>query len=640
MQPVKVTHDMAFRLICETTGPAVRTPIGIMGDETAGCECKPVPRYGPGNTISTALTAADHAILPFSYVVQSLPSKDEFSAPSWNQNFVGNVPTIFGNFYRRSFDPDTCALGPAGVSQDGIDDPEAAMDDPIAAARTAVLLHGTTSTLADDRFFRHAFLGMYVELIPTDSGLRPEGYSQYGPPLMRPVLAEHIRGTMFYNSTAPNMALVSAGYMYLATDDSSQQLPEEDRVALLAEIWDLCKVASMPTRPLDFESDAEIDSANVETPHSRMSARSKAVSAAIGMDDPFKHLACVYERKARTFDEYLNPWAIFDTTIKTKDHANEFYLGSPACPSILMHLYQFHRTSVSYIFPSTDTVYEFCLEATAEKDRKVRWGAVGEEVEFFGVKYYQFPIRSIHDQLSFDKYFATCGKKRIAGGSGIDVVWKLGGDLKKREELVKHLTAGLTSDEAIGAFGDVEGLEADDKDILTAAGKELHKRAQVPLTLLHMAQIFKDHVFFLDHEFLGEHIRKTVATKSDATKLSVKCSGGKKATISLGGALGSVQVATNKNSGNIPKYEFSKYAGAPTVRHPIIENLMDLIPSRKRQRDTDLQNDRTLEEASLEKVMSELEKRHVRAKWIIGEFITVESRNTIRICLRKPFVYM
>ena len=161
----------------------------------------------------------------------------------------------------------------------------------------------------------------------------------------------------------------------------------------------------------------------------------------------------------------------------------------------------------------------------------------------------------------------------------------------------------------------------------------------VPLIAMNMSHYFKEHAFFLDHPFLGEHLRATLKT-SDDTRVNVTTEGGK-VSITVEAALGSAGVYAWTNKNEAAPYPFSKYKpSTPPISHPIIDNLMELMPTRKRQRDLDLHNDRKLHEESLEKVMSELEKRSVRAKWIIGEFITVESRNTIRICLRKPFVYM
>lgn len=639
---------MAFLHVCEVTGPAVSTPIGIMGDETCKCEVRPVERFTERNDVKTSLTDSDYAILPFSYVVQAIPKRDEFSAPNWNQQFIGNVPTIFGNFYKRAFDPDTCGLLPAGVTQDGIDDPAGAREDPMAAALTAVLLHGTSSVLGDDRFFRHAYLGMFVELIPTDSGLRPEGYSTYGPALMRPVLAEQIRGNVFYTSTAPSVALVAAGYEYLVDDDLKMKLPAADRVALMAEIWQLCKVPSMSTSCRKFAAGTKMGADDMVDPTSRMSVRSHNVfHDALKMENPHTYMEDVYRGKAKKYTNYLNPWALFDTPVDPKENVNEFLLGSPACPSVLMHVRKFLRKSVNYIIPSSDPVFEHCEEATDAKDRTARWGGdEGEKVSFMGDEYWQHAIRSVVDQRSFDGRLTKCGTKKITvadGGTGADVKWTLGVDLKTREHIVKLLVAGLTEEDSIAAFGPVDDLAAADVEILKIAGKTLHEKAQTPLTVLHMAQVFKDLAFFLDHPFLGEHIRAgggTALQTSDATHISVQTSKGI-ATITVEAALGSLNVPSDDRGKAMGgKYDFSPYAAAPTLSHPIIENLMSLVPTRKRSRDHDLVNDRELVDSPLDKVMAELDRRPVRSKWIIGEFITVESHNTIRICMRKPFVYM
>jgi len=637
---------MAFLHVCEVTGPAVSTPIGPMGDETCNCEVRPVERFTERNDVKTSLTDADYAILPFSYVVQAIPKRDEFSAPNWNQQFIGNVPTIFGNFYKRAFDPDTCGLLPAGVTQDGIDDPARAREDPTAAARTAVLLHGTTSTLGDDRFFRHAYLGMFVELIPTDSGLRPEGYSTYGPALMRPVLAEQIRGNVFYTSTAPSLALVAAGYEYLANDDVDMKLPATDRVALMAEIWQLCKVPSMPTDCRNFSAGSVMGGAGMVEPTSRMSVRSHYVfSDVLKMENPYKYMADVYEGKTKKYTTYLNPWALFNTVINAKEHVNEFLLGSPSCPSVLMHVRKFLRKSVNYIIPSSDPVFEHCKEAIDAKDRTARWGDGGEKVFFMGDAYWQHAIRSVVDQRSFDDQLTKCGTQKITvadGGTNTNIKWTLGVDLKTRKHIVNLLVAGLTEEDSIAAFGPVDDLGPADVDILKIAGETLRNKAQTPLTVLHMAQVFENFAFFLDHPFLGEHIRAgggTALLTSDATHISVQTSKGK-ATITVEAALGSLNVHSNDRGKAMGKYDFSPYVAAPSFSHPIIENLLSLVPTRKRSRDHDLVNDRELMESPLDKVMAELDRRPVRSKWIIGEFITVESHNTIRICMRKPFVYM
>lgn len=643
---------MAFVHRCVVSGPAVSTPIGFMGDETVQVSCEPPPRYNSTGDIETDLMDSDYAALPFSVVVQIIPSEDEFSDPNWNQSSVGNVPKVMANFYNRAYDPDSCSLLPAGVTIDGVDEPGGAREDPIACARMAALLHGTTSTLADDRQFRNAHLGMFVEVIPSDSGLRPEGYELYGPPLMRPVLAESIHGSVFYTPSAPSIAVVCAGYEWLSTD-GDKITSEDDRIAVMAAIWQLCKVPSVQVIPATITSltmDASLVGFNraedISTVLRRIQVRTAFVSRALGIKTPFK-MVNDFVLKAGTYDasktsKYLNPFALQETAFTATDHIDSFFLGSPSCPSMLMHMRNYAKKNLTYFFTPEEDVYEHIeIDADTTADmvwRVARWGTGGETVTRFGKKYYQAKV-SCASSAEFKVQYDKCGKVKLSNNTTEKKV-TIGVSITRHAELLNNFVKEMSEKDVLALFGDTSTIPPEDLAILTEVGKTIHSKTRVPLLMVHLAEFCKSHAFFFDHPYLSEIIRSELGlTFSDDEYIGIKLASGKQACATVASVLGSACV--NKISGDkAAALEFEKYVDQPPFTHPILDSLHALVPTRKRRREPNDHNQRAFTDCTLSDVGDELEKRPVRAKWILGEFITVESRNTIRICLRKPWVCM
>jgi hypothetical protein len=617
---------MRFTHRCKTAGPFPGTLIGFNGEEMVQGECHPPPRTNSAGNV-TDETDEDYAILTFSPVFQVHPTHDELSPAEYataDRLIEGDAPSIFANFKNRAFDRDTAAISFAGVTPDGIDDAPGAREDPLSCARTAIMLHGSTSMACDGRFFERAHLGMLVECIPTDSGWAPEGSETYSPPIFRAVLAEDVPGSIWFGGrNVPTVAAVSAAYEVMQRWGAGGEA--NNAVAIVMSLWDLAKVPSVPIKN-PVEAVALRNIARVEDVLG-IQANSLNGMYALARDGA----------TARpTVNAMVNPFSIFTAATMNVD---AYLLGSPRAPSIVMHVLDIYRDNMHYYFDAASPVYLRTDKTPAERRAVLGYSkatGAGEAVRIFGAA---APTREYNlGPLTHAEFVALEAVARAAG----DTIGASIKDINRLREATFGELQNIDPIEMEALFGPgVQDLPDVDKVVLADAARVLAARMKVPVAMLHMQEHFPlgKTPFFMEHEHHA-HMMRTVGAAGvvDAEFIDVEYGVARSATfhsVSLGAAMGGYTT--------VPRPFRAYDTGNPgTMNDPVVNNVAELTRvRRKRERDPDMTNHVDFRDVEFNEVMTELDKLPPMRRWIVGEFIQREGvgddANCIRICLRKPF---